>query len=350
MSYLWVASGTAGPAGHTFINSTDGIVWNAGPPIPNINWKLTNKIKFWTVNGNPRWVAVGRGINTTNGMTVPIITSNNGINWSAVTFSNFNLSGKIIECTGVDYSGQAWIACGTIIDNPTANTGKIFMAKSIDGLTWQQFTPQNNNTGVSGSLLNDVKWMDNKWMACGKNIYSNGLIDFIYSTIVYKYNPNPNDWNVITWGYTYIPKRIIFQGNTIIVFVSGSSNISNKYYMTLDYMSKQWLEYSAGLDQGIYDLSITETRMLFCGSSSQVPIVYSTGFNNWSHSGVAEQPINSPVLCLSRVQSSTQVDVLAGCDNGDILYGLYMGNYWIVITPPNDIKLGRVLTIERNNN
>ena len=352
MSKIWVASGTPGPNGHKFIHSLNGITWVASPPVQGVNWEYTNKIKFWTVNNQPRWVAVGKGTYV-SGFQCPILTSTDGINWVGTTFNNYDFSGSTVVCKGVDYSGTAWIVSGLRLQSD--DKGYIFMAKSYDGITWDYFTP-GNKTGKQYSDISDVKWADDKWMVCGLFYYEPAGKYDMYSTDTKKYNPSANDWKGVRLSEYVLTATGInsYNNNYVILPVDGNTFFGDKYYVSSGSLSNlTWEEKHSKLNGGNTDLSISGTRILMCGkSSTQVPIIYSDNGSVWAHATVQNNaPIQEKVLCLSRLKevNEQQPHVLAGCDNGKILYGTGNGSFWNIIIPANNIKLGEVRTIERNN-
>ena len=150
---LWIATGTGT---NTIATSVDGITWTG-----------RGTTVFTTAGGKIRYdnnllVAVGEGLNR-------IATSTNGISWDVST--------KLAWGYYVTYINNAWF----IIGYGQNYNGQI-IATSTNGFYWKDITITNSNTNNSRLLSSGygIAYGNGKWVACGRNDYSNGAI--MYST------------------------------------------------------------------------------------------------------------------------------------------------------------------------
>jgi len=168
--FLWTGgfdtSGNYPSIGYSY----DGITWNSSSSgsviipdfIQSIAWGVTFFLAFGYTGSQYR-----------------LIRSTNGITWTDVTPSPFNISGPYAT---LQYNGSVWVLTGN-----GSGTGQS-INYSYDGITW--------NNSISGSAIfrtcNTIAWNGRIWTAAGRNssanptvAYSSDGITWIQGTLTY---------------------------------------------------------------------------------------------------------------------------------------------------------------------
>ena len=161
--------------------SYDGITWNESSSgsaiVPDFIQSIAWGVSFFLAYGY-------------TGSQYRLIKSTDGITWTNVTPSPFNIGGQYAT---LQYNGSVWILVGS-----GSGTGQS-INYSVDGITW--------NNSVSGSAIfttcNAIAWNGRIWTAAGENsganatvAYSSDGITWTLGTLPY----NPGTCFSIAWN------------------------------------------------------------------------------------------------------------------------------------------------------
>ena len=302
-----------------FITSIDGSTWDIIPKsnlVGGVNWIKTNAIKYWA----NRWVAVGKGTMNNGASQMPVITSNDGINWGPVTLPYISQTADY-EIKAVDYSGGAWLLCGTAFYD---NQDHPLLYKSTNGVQWTVvFNPTDGHFGS----LNDLQWVDNSWVIVGHRYDLDEHNHYIYKST----NSDASNLTTNIW-FTYFGDPIavtIFKHKLLVVgetspflheMTSGGANNIN-----------------TPLIYGINDTSIQRTtnyidqRIVICGwTNNGTHIIWSDDGLNYTQA-LPSNVYNSNVYCVSKFFGNN-ILAGAGCTDGYILKSTDRGETWSIST------------------
>lgn len=163
--WVTVGDGTLG----TILYSYDGITWFQAN-----GTKFTDR-GYGIAWGNNRWIAVGSDVSGTN---KNILTSIDGVNWTAITSGYFQGVSGQYDGIGysVRYNGIRWVAVGQATSS---------IVTSTDGLVW---TSNNYSMGGSGqSSIVAVEWNGKEWLlggsiSDGSNVVSKSIDGINWTT------------------------------------------------------------------------------------------------------------------------------------------------------------------------
>ena len=151
---LWVAVGTTdnsyplSPTG--IVTSPDGINWTASTNDP-----LPNKTKNGVAWNGSYWVVVASSGGNSGAV---IATSYDGMNWVARS-SPFDVNAAL----GIAWNGSLWVAVGTTVATGAGIINGI--ATSSDGITWTE-----RNTALTGTK-GSVAWSGRLWAVASSSNY-----------------------------------------------------------------------------------------------------------------------------------------------------------------------------------
>lgn len=174
---LWVLGGREGGAGTTWYND----VWSSAD---GINWTQATNNASWTGRqchacvafDNRMWVLGGFQYGTSNVFS-DVWSTSDGVTWSQDVVSA--PWGSRANPTVLSFNGKMWLMGGSTDGWSTGLKNDVW--NSVDGITWQQVTP---NAGWSPRSENSALVYDNKmWILGGWAPSAGGTIqDVWYST------------------------------------------------------------------------------------------------------------------------------------------------------------------------